>query len=111
MPACTLNTSPENGESTGRSAPPVSRRAAGGGASSHSASSSRRTPKLGSAAPNSTGEDSPARNDFMSRSAPIASSSPSSSCAVRYASPSRAAASAGLSCCSPARAAPPGVRV
>ena len=43
-----------------RGSPSMSARGAGGGASSTSASSSRRTPKLGSAAPNSTGVDSPA---------------------------------------------------
>ena len=82
MLACTLNTSPENGASTARSSPSTSARGLGAGARSHMASSSRRTPKFGSAAPNSTGDDSPARNDGMSISAPISLSSSSSSSAA-----------------------------
>ncbi len=110
MPACTLNTWPENGASTGRSVPSESARADGAGASRRTVSSSAPTPKLGSAAPNSTGVHTPARKASMSRTAPISSSSSSSSRAVRQASPSsRAARSAGTRS-SIARVAPPGVR-
>ena len=82
MLACTLNTRPENGAATGRASPSTDMRGVGAGASSHIASSSRRTPMFDSAAPNSTGDDSPARNDSMSMSAPISSSSASSSWAA-----------------------------
>ena len=82
MLACTLKTRPENGAATGRSSPSTDCLGEGAGASSHIASSSRRTPKFGSAAPNSTGEDSPARNDGMSIPAPISSSSAISSAAA-----------------------------
>ncbi len=111
MLAWTLKTSPENGASTARDEPATSTRGIGAGASEHIASSSRRTPKFGSAAPNSTGGDSPARNDGMSMSAPISESSAISSAAASYAAPSRASAAEASKTFSSAREAPPGVRV
>ena len=93
MLACTLNTRPENGASTGRGSPLTSSRADGGGANEVTASSRRRTPKFGSAAPNSTGLVTPARNVSMSTAGPYtSSSSASSSCAAAYAAPSRISA-------------------
>ncbi len=100
MLAWTLNTRPEKGASTARWSPSTDARGSGAGASSHIASSSRRTPKFGSAAPNSTGDDSPARNDGMSMSAPISVSNSSSSSAVWYGAPSRCRASSGSLKCS-----------
>ena len=71
MPACTLNTRPEVGASSGRGLPSASSRGSGAGARSTSASSSRATPTPVSAAPNSTGVALPARKSFSSNSAPI----------------------------------------
>src|ERR1700753_1176369 len=111
MLAWTLNTRPEDGASTGRGSSLTSSRGAGAGASATRLSSSRATPKLGSAAPNNTGEDSPARNDSRSTSAPISVSRSSSSTAVVYSAPKRSAACSASRCSSMARSAPPGVRV
>ena len=55
MLACTLNTKPEKGASSGRGTPSTSSRGDGEGTSSTTASSSLRTPKLVSADPKNTG--------------------------------------------------------
>ena len=75
MLACTLNTNPENGASSGRGTPSTSARGAGDGTRSTTASSSLRTPKLVRAEPKKTGVASPARNALRSSSAPAPSSS------------------------------------
>ena len=98
MLACTLNTNAVHSPSSGRASPVIVCRGSGAGARSTIASSRLRTPKLVSAEPTNTGVDSPARNDFRSTSAPIASSSPDSSWVWTHALPSSSAArSAGTS--------------
>ena len=80
MLACTLNTKPENGASSG--ARRRRRRRRGGwatGTRSTTASSSLRTPKLVSAEPKNAGVDSAPRKSSTSRSAPTSSSRSSSS--------------------------------
>ncbi len=82
MLACTLNTNPENGESSGRGTPSTSGRGAGAGNRSTTASSSLRTPKLVSAEPNSTGVASAARKALTSSSPTVPSSRSTSAAAV-----------------------------
>ena len=64
MLACTLNTNPENGASSGRGRPSTSGRATGRGTRSMTASSSLRTPKLVSAEPKNMGVDSRAEEQL-----------------------------------------------
>ena len=109
MLACTLNTKPANGSSSGRGSPSTSSRAAGGGTSSITVSSSSRTPKFVSAEPNSIGVVSPARNSSWSWSVPASSSRSSSHC--DQASPSSSAARAASTSSSCASVAPRAVRV
>ncbi len=95
MPACTLNTTAENGSEVSRGAPVTVGQARGGGASSTSASRIWWTPKLSIAEAKITGLVSPARYSSWSWSWPIADSSSDSSTAVSHTSPSRSAAAAG----------------
>ncbi len=83
MPACILNTNPENGAASGRTRPSASERGVGAGASSSNMSSRCRTPKFTTAAPNSTGVDRPATKPSTSSVAPSSSSSSTSSTALR----------------------------
>ncbi|CAB5069279.1 unannotated protein [freshwater metagenome] len=94
MFACTLNTNPENGESSGRFSPEVSARGDGLGTSSMTESRRSRTPKLVSAEPKNIGVVSPSRNISRSCSAPESSSS-SSKLSVHDSPSSTSARSAG----------------